>query len=97
MHEWFVIGLMGLVTFTTRVAGVQVAKWLPRTPFWTRFVQHLPASLLVAIATPSLTQADPALLGAAWLTLAIAATGVHFVLAMSVGLGAVALSRAMGW
>jgi uncharacterized membrane protein len=91
--EWIAIGLMGIVTFVTRVAGVGLAKWIPQTPFWRRFVNYLPATLLVAIAAPVFASGDLALTLAAALTLLCALSGLHLVACMGVGMAAVALLR----
>jgi uncharacterized membrane protein len=91
--EWIVIGLMGVVTLATRIAGVGMARWIPQTPFWRSFVSYLPATLLVAIAAPVFASGDPALTAAATLTLLCAAVGLHLVVCMGVGIGSVALLR----
>src|SRR3954452_681687 len=91
--EWTVIGLMGLVTLTTRVAGVGMARWIPQTPFWQRFMNYLPATLLVAIAAPSFATGDLPLTVAAVLTLVFAAYHFNLVVSMGVGVMAVALMR----
>lgn len=91
--EWLAIGLMGLVTFATRVAGVGLADWIPKTPFWRRCVGYLPTTLLVAIATPAFASGDVALTLAAAATLVAAAFGVHLVACMAMGMATVALLR----
>src|SRR3954468_7326338 len=91
--EWAVIGLMGLVTLTTRVAGVAMARWIPQTPFYERFMTYLPATLLVAIAVPSFATGDIPLTIAAVLTLIFAACRFNLVVSMGVGVAAVALLR----
>jgi uncharacterized membrane protein len=93
--EWLVIGLMGLVTFVTRVAGVGLARWIPQTPFWQSFVQHLPTTLLVAIAAPAFASGDPILTIAAVVTLLAATRGWNLIICMSLGVGVVALMRAL--
>jgi uncharacterized membrane protein len=93
--EWLVIGLMGLVTFVTRVAGVGLARWVPQTPFWQSFVQHLPTTLLVAIAAPAFASGDPILTIAAIVTLLAATRGLNLIVCMSLGVGVVALMRAL--
>ena len=91
--EWLVIGLMGIVTLTTRVAGVAMARWIPQTPFWQRFMNYLPATLLVAIAVPSFATGDLPLSVAAVLTLVFAAYRFNLIVSMGVGVMAVALMR----
>lgn len=91
--EWLIIGVMGVVTLITRVAGVGLARWIPQTPFWQRFMNYLPATLLVAIAVPSFASGDVALSIAAALTLASAAFGLNLVASMTIGVASVALLR----
>jgi uncharacterized membrane protein len=91
--EWALIGLMGIVTLATRVAGVGMARWIPQTPYWQRFMNYLPATLLVAIAIPSFATGDIPLTIAAVLTLVFAAFRFNLVVSMGVGVTAVALLR----
>lgn len=91
--EWLIIGLMGLVTLATRVAGVGMARWIPQTPYWQRFMNYLPATLLVAIAVPSFATGDLPLTIAAVLTLVFAAFRFNLAISMGVGVAAVALLR----
>jgi uncharacterized membrane protein len=93
--EWLAIGLMGLVTFVTRAAGVGLARWIPRTPFWQSFVQHLPTTLLVAIAAPAFATGDLILTIAASMTLLAAIRGLNLIVCMLLGAGVVALLRAL--
>jgi uncharacterized membrane protein len=93
--EWLAIGLMGLVTFVTRAAGVGLARWIPQTPFWQSFVQHLPTTLLVAIAAPAFATGDPILTIAAVATLLAAMRGLNLVVCMLLGAGVVALLRVL--
>jgi uncharacterized membrane protein len=93
--EWLAIGLMGLVTFVTRAAGVGLARWIPQTPFWQSFVQHLPTTLLVAIAAPAFATGDAVLTIAAGVTLLAAMRGLNLVVCMFLGAGVVALLRAL--
>jgi uncharacterized membrane protein len=91
--EWIAIALMGVVTFVTRVAGVGLARWIPQTPFWQRFVNHLPTTLLVAIAVPAFVSGDFVLTLAAVATLVTASFGLHLIFCMAVGMASVALLR----
>ena len=91
--EWIVIGLMGLVTLFTRLAGVGLAGWIPETPFWQRFLNHLPATLLVAISVPAFLSGDFVLTAGAAVTLVVAAFGLQLVTCMAIGVGTVALLR----
>jgi uncharacterized membrane protein len=91
--EWVAIGLMGLVTLLTRVTGVGLARWIPKTPFWERFVHHLPTTLLVAIAVPAFANGDLVLKLAALVTLTAAMFGLPLVVCMAMGIATVALQR----
>jgi uncharacterized membrane protein len=91
--EWIAIGLMGAVTFFTRVAGVGLAKWIPETFFWQRLMHHLPTTLLVAIAVPAFLSGDIAMTVAAVVTLVVAALGLNLVICMAAGMATVALLR----
>jgi uncharacterized membrane protein len=91
--EWVAIGLMGLVTLLTRVTGVGLARWIPKTPFWERFVHHLPTTLLVAIAVPAFANGDLVLTLAALVTLTAAMFGLPLVVCMMMGIATVALQR----
>ena len=92
-NKWLVIGLMGAVTLATRLGGVSMARYIPQTPAWRRFMHHLPTTLLVAIAAPAFFSGDPVLTAAAAATLLVAALGLHLVGSMAVGVLTVALLR----
>jgi uncharacterized membrane protein len=92
--EWLAIGAMGVVTFSSRVLGVSLARWIPRTPKWDRFMHVLPGTLLVSIIAPYFASGSGTLTAAAAITLFVAARGSHLVISMAVGVGCVALLRA---
>lgn len=91
--EWLAIALIGLVTLVTRIAGVGLARFVPQTAFWRSFINHLPTTLLVAIAAPAFATGDFALTAGAIVTLWAAVSGLHLVACMSIGVGTVALLR----
>jgi uncharacterized membrane protein len=91
--EWLVIGMLGIVAASTRIAGVQLARWIPRTPFWQRFMNYLPATLLAAVAVPSFVTGDSAITTAAAVTLVVAAFRFNLAISMTVGVATVALLR----
>lgn len=91
--EWMVIAMMGLVTLVTRLAGVGMASWIPQTPFWQRFLNHLPATLLVAISVPAFLTGDVVLTAGAIVTMVVAAFGLQLVTCMGIGVATVALLR----
>ncbi|MEZ5740737.1 MAG: AzlD domain-containing protein [Burkholderiaceae bacterium] len=92
---WVAIGLLGLVTLATRVGGVYLGRFLPSTPFWQRFLQQLPSTLLVAIALPAFLHGEAAQLVAAAVTLLVATRRVNLVIVMAIGMASVALMRAI--
>ena len=91
--EWFAIALMGVVTFATRVLGVSLARWIPRTPGWNRFMEVLPGAMLIAIVTPYFASGSLTLTAAAAVTLVVSARGTPLVASMLIGVGFVALLR----
>jgi uncharacterized membrane protein len=92
--EWVVIGLLGIVAASTRIGGMQLARWIPRTPFWQRFMNYLPGTLLVAVAVPAFVTGDSTITAAAAVTLVVAALRFNLAITMAVGVGTVALIRA---
>lgn len=91
--EWLLIGVLGIVTLFTRVAGVGLAKWVPRAYFWQRVMHHVPATLLVAICIPAFAGGDELVAAAAAITLVCAVFSLPLVVCMGIGMGAVALMR----
>ena len=49
--------LMALVTYGPRLTGMSLAK-VSLPPFWTRFLQFVPASVFAALVVPALPHAD---------------------------------------
>lgn len=93
--EWLAIGLMGVVTFATRVMGASLARWIPRTPKWIRFMEALPGAMLIAIVAPYFASGSMTLTAAAVVTLIVSARGAPLVASMLAGVGCVALLRAV--
>lgn len=93
--SWLAIGLLGLVTLATRVGGASLGRFLPSTPFWQRFLQQLPSTLLVAIALPAFLHGESAQLVAAAVTLAVATRRLNLVFVMAIGMATVAMMRAI--
>ena len=90
------IGLSALLTYGLRAGGLLLAERLPRAPRFRAFMEALPGALLVALVAPGVRQAG--VVGA----LATAATVFcvyktrNVFLAMLIGMGLVALQRAVG-
>lgn len=93
VDAWVAIGLLGLVSYFSRVAGVTLARWIPQTSFWNRFFATLPSTLLVSIATPSFVSGQPDLVAGALVTLALAIKKLNLIIAMAGGIAVVALTR----
>ena len=92
---WWAIAAMGLVTLGTRVGGVYLGRFMPGTLFWRRFLDHLPATLLLAIAVPTIFSGEPAQVLGAIVTLVMAARRLNLIFAMLGGMAVVALLRAL--
>lgn len=92
---WLAIGAMGLVTLVTRVGGVYLGRFVPRTAFARRFLDHLPATLLLSIAVPSVFSGEPAQAAGAVVTLLLAARRANLIVAMAAGMLTVAALRAL--
>ncbi|MEZ5726691.1 MAG: AzlD domain-containing protein [Burkholderiaceae bacterium] len=93
---WVAIGAMGVVTLLTRVGGVYLGRFMPTTPFWRRFLDHLPATLLLAIAVPTVFGGEPAQTLGAIATFALATRRLNLVVTMAGGMAVVAALRALG-
>ncbi len=92
-EAWTAIVLLGIVSYFTRVGGVTLARWIPRTLFWERFFSTLPSTLLVAISVPSFVSGRPDLIAGAVVTLVLATRKINLILSMSGGILTVALWR----
>ena len=90
---WLAIALLGFVSYLTRIIGVPLAGWIPRTAFWQRFFASLPSCLLVSIAIPSFVSGRPAEMAGALVTLLLAMRKMNLIVAMSGGILTVALWR----
>jgi branched-subunit amino acid transport protein len=66
---------MALVSYGVRAAGFAIARALPTTAFFSAFLRHLGASVIVALVATILAAADGAAAAAAVTTLALAARG----------------------
>ena len=92
---WLAIGLIGLVSYLTRVIGVPIAAWIPKTAFWQRFFESLPSCLLVSIAVPSFVSGRPAEMAGALVTLLLAMRKLNLIVAMIGGILTVAAWRSL--
>lgn len=92
-YAWLAIALMGVVAFFTRAGGLWLARWMPDSPFWHRFLDHLPGTLLLAIVVPYFLSGEPAAFAGACVALGLAIARVNLVLVMAVSMAVVALLR----
>ncbi|MEZ5650055.1 MAG: AzlD domain-containing protein [Burkholderiaceae bacterium] len=92
---WLAIATMGLVTLATRVGGVYLGRFVPSTPFWRRFLDHLPATLLLSIAVPTIFGGEVEQVLGAVVTFVLAARRVNLIFAMAGGMAVVAAMRAI--
>jgi len=86
--------LMTLVTYFTRAGGLFVVSRLTPTPRVRAFLNHVPASILVAIIVPSLADKGPAEFISAAVTVAAAACTRNLLLSLLAGLLCVSALRA---
>ncbi|HET6315714.1 MAG TPA: AzlD domain-containing protein [Chloroflexota bacterium] len=86
---------MAVATYSTRIGGMLLGGHLPKTGRVRQALDALPAALLTAVVTPAVI-AGPAEMVAAGLTL-LAALRLPIVVAVLVGMGSVAILRAVGF
>ena len=84
---------MALATYATRVAGLIIGPWLPRTGPLRRALDALPAAVLTALVAPAITAGWAE--GAAAGITALCATRLPTILAVAAGILTVALVRAL--
>lgn len=83
---------MALVTYGVRAAGFAIARALPATAFFSAFLRHLGASVIVALIATSLAAADGAAAAATATTLLLAVKG-RPTLGLVAGMAIAALLR----
>jgi uncharacterized membrane protein len=84
-----------IATYSLRLGGLLLAERLPRNPGFTRFMQTLPGTILLALVAPGIASAG-VLGGIAALATALCAWKTRSVLvAMVVGMGMVAAGRVL--
>jgi uncharacterized membrane protein len=85
---------MAVATYATRIGGILLGGYLPKTGRVRRALDALPAAVLTAVIAPAVI-AGPAEMMAAALTL-VAALRLPMIVAVLVGMGSVAILRALG-
>jgi uncharacterized membrane protein len=96
MHVDDVIAIlvMAVATYATRIGGMLVGGYLPRSGPVRRALDALPAAVLTAVVAPAIVAGWAELIAAA-VTL-IAALRLPMVVAVVLGIAAVAIGRAAG-
>src|SRR5581483_8181667 len=84
---------MALATFATRVAGLLLARRLPRSPRFEAWLSAIPGTILVAIVAPAVINGGPRQAFAALATLLVAWRTRNLLLAIAAGAVAAALLR----
>lgn len=85
--------LMALVTVLTRTGGLWLMGRIKMSPFVSRWLRHLPGSLILAIITPSVLTGNLTEIAAALMVLGAMLATRNFMLSLAVGVGAVYLGR----
>lgn len=84
---------MALATYATRVAGLPLARRLPRSPRFEAWLNAIPGTILVAIVAPALVNGGPRQSLAGLATLLVAWRTRNLLLAIGAGALAAALLR----
>jgi uncharacterized membrane protein len=85
---------MAVATYATRIGGILLGGYLPKTGRVRQALDALPAAVLTAVIAPAVI-AGPAEMIAAALTL-VAALRLPMIVAVLVGMGSVAILRSFG-
>jgi uncharacterized membrane protein len=85
---------MAVVTYATRIGGMLLGGHLPRTGRVRQALDSLPAAVLTAVIAPEVITGSAGVI-AAGLTL-LAALRLPMIVAVLLGMGSVALLRAVG-
>ena len=84
-----------VVTYALRLGGLLLAERMPRSPAFRSFMDALPGTILVALVVPGIMVAGWIGWGAAFLTAISAYKSKNILLSMLVGMGTVAVWRAI--
>jgi uncharacterized membrane protein len=85
---------MAVATYATRIGGMLLGGYLPKTGRVRQALDALPAAVLTAVIAPAVIAGSPEMIAAA-LTL-LAALRLPMLVAVLVGMGSVATLRAFG-
>lgn len=87
------IGLMAAATIATRLGGLWLMSRVEMSPFVKRCFKNLPGSLITAIVTPTVVSGGLAEMIAAVAVILTMIKTKNLLLAMSVGVGMVVLTK----
>ncbi|MBA3691878.1 MAG: AzlD domain-containing protein [Acidobacteria bacterium] len=87
------IGLMAAATIATRLGGLWLMSRVVMSPFVKRWFKNLPGSLITAIVTPTVVSGGLAEMIAAVAVILTMIKTKNLLLAMSVGVGMVVLTK----
>jgi uncharacterized membrane protein len=85
---------MAVATYATRIGGILLGGYLPKTGRVRQALDALPAAVLTAVIAPAVIGGSAEMIAAA-LTL-VAALRLPMIVAVLVGMGSVAILRALG-
>ncbi len=86
--------VMAVATYATRIGGMLLGGYLPKTGRVRQALDALPAAVLTAVIAPDVMAGSAEMIAAA-LTL-LAALRLPMIVAVLVGMGSVAILRAVG-
>ncbi len=86
--------VMAVATYATRIGGMLLGGYLPKTGRVRQALDALPAAVLTAVIAPAVITGSAEMIAAA-LTL-LAALRLPMIVAVLVGMGSVAILRAVG-
>ncbi|MEM7504210.1 MAG: AzlD domain-containing protein [Pseudomonadota bacterium] len=92
-NSWVVIFVLAGATFAIRLSGVYLGRQLPQRGSWSRALNALPGSLVIALVSVSLLSGGPREWIAGGVATAVAATSRNLPLTMGSGILAVWLLR----
>jgi uncharacterized membrane protein len=84
---------MAVVTYATRLAGLPLARRLPRSPGFEAWLGAIPGTILIAIVAPALVNSGPRQALAGLATLLVAWRSRNLLLAITAGAVTAALLR----
>jgi branched-subunit amino acid transport protein len=93
LQVWLYMALLGAFAASLKLVGPAVARKMPTTGFWRRFLDQLPQHLLCAMMMPALLHPDWRYSLCAWVALLSRVAGGAIFLAMFLSMATLALLR----